>query len=73
MILTVDPNALTKLSPELSKKVANSKRVVQLSCESKALTAKLKRKYNFVRRAPPNDPLLQAKKQVAAALHRGKN
>ena len=61
MTLTVDPNAPTKLSPELSKQVANSKRVVQLRRESKALTKKLRRKYGFVRHAPPNDPLLLAK------------
>ena len=73
MTLTVDPNAPTKLSPELSKQVANSKRVVQLSRESKALTKKLGRKYGFVRHAPPNDPLLLAKTQVNAALHREKN
>ena len=73
MTLTVDPNAPTKLSPELSKQVANSKRVVQLSRESKALTTKLRRKYGFVRHAPPNDPLLLAKKQVNATLHREKN
>lgn len=41
MTLTVDPNAPTKLSPELSKQVANSKRVLQLSRESKELTEKL--------------------------------
>ena len=73
MTLTVDPNAPTKLSPELSKQVANSKRVVQLSRESKALTKKLRRKYDFVRHAPPNDPLLLAKTQVNAALHQEKN
>lgn len=73
MTLTVDPNAPTKLSPELSKKVAQGKRVLQLSRESKELTGKLKRKYDVVRRAPPNDPWLKTKKQVDAALHREKN
>ena len=73
MTLTVDPNAPTKLSPELSKQVANSKRVVQLSRESKALTTILRRKYGFVRYAPLNDPLLLVKKQVNTALHREKN
>lgn len=73
MTLTVDPNAPTKLSPELSKKLSNSKRVVQLSRKSKALTERLKREYTFVGRAPPNDPWLKAKKQVDAALHREKS
>lgn len=73
MTLTVDPNAPTKLSPELSKKAADGKRVLQLSRESKALTEKIKRKYNIVKRAPPNDPLVKTKKQVDAALHREKN
>lgn len=72
MTLTVDPNAPTKLSPELSKKLSNSKRVVQLGRESKALTERLKKKYRFVRYAPPNDPWLKSKKQVDAALHREK-
>lgn len=45
MKLTVDPNAPTKLSPELSKKVADGKRVLQLNREGKALTEKIKRKY----------------------------
>lgn len=73
MTLTVDPNAPTKLSPELSQKVSNGKRVLQLSRESKALTEKIKRKYNVVNRAPPDDPLVKNKKQVDAALHREKN
>lgn len=72
MTLTIDPNAPTKLSPELSKKLANSKRVVQLGRESKALIERLKKKYSFVRHAPPDDPLLKAKKQTDAALHREK-
>lgn len=38
MTLTVDLNAPNKLSQELSKKLANSKRVVQLSRTSKDLT-----------------------------------
>lgn len=42
MKLTVDPNAPTKLSPELSKKVADGKRVLQLNREGKALTEKIK-------------------------------
>ena len=62
MTLTVDPNAPTKLSRELSKQVANSKRVVQLGRESKALTTTLRRKYGFVRYTPPNNLLLLAKK-----------
>jgi len=73
MTLTVNPNAPTKLSPELSQKVASGKRVLQLSHESKALTEKIKRKYDVVRRAPPDDPLVTAKKQMDAALHREKN
>ena len=73
MTLTVDPNAPTKLSPELSHKVANSKRLLQLSRESKALTEKIKWKYSIVRHAPPHDPLVKTKKQVDAALHREKN
>lgn len=36
MTLTVDPNAPTKLTAELSDKLANSKRVVHLSHKSKA-------------------------------------
>ena len=72
MTLTVDPNAPNKLSEELSKKLANSKRVVQLGRTSKALTVKLKKKYQVLRLAPPNDPWLKAKKQVDAALHREK-
>ena len=42
MTLTLDPNAPNKLSGELSKKLANSKRVVYLGRISKALTEKLK-------------------------------
>ncbi len=72
MTLTVDLDAPTKLSDELSKKVANSKRVVQLGRTSKDLTKKLKKTYRFVRLAPPNDPLLKEKKEVDAALHREK-
>lgn len=48
MTLTVDPNAPTTLSPELSKKVALGWRVLQLSRENKELTRKLKRKYDVV-------------------------
>ena len=59
MTLTVDPNAPTKLSPELSKQVANSKRVLQLSRESKELTEKLKDKYTAVRRAPSQRSLAE--------------
>ena len=73
MTLTVDPNAPTKLSLELSHKVANSKRLLQLSRESKALTEKIKWKYSIVRHAPPHDPLVKTKKQVDAALPREKN
>ncbi|KAL8997376.1 MAG: hypothetical protein Q9188_006340 [Gyalolechia gomerana] len=57
---------------ELSKKLANNKRVVQLGRRSKDLTEKLREKYRLVRLAPLNDPLLEAKKQVDAALHREK-
>ncbi|KAK3170218.1 hypothetical protein OEA41_009604 [Lepraria neglecta] len=71
--LTVDPNAPTKISPEPSKKLATSKRVIQLSRESKALTEKLKKKYRVVHHAPPNDPWLKTKKQVDMALHRERN
>lgn len=45
MTLTVDLNTPNKLSEELSKKLANNKRVVQLSYTSKVLTKKLKQKY----------------------------
>lgn len=70
MTLTVDPNAPDTLFRELSEKLANSKRVVQLGRRSKYLTEKLRKKHQFVRLAPLNDPLLEAKKQVDAALHR---
>ncbi|KAI4285570.1 MAG: hypothetical protein L6R38_000537 [Xanthoria sp. 2 TBL-2021] len=70
MTLTVDPNAPDTLFRELSEKLANSKRVVQLGRRSKDLTEKLRKKHQFVRLAPLNDPLLEAKKQVDAALHR---
>ncbi|KAL9131373.1 MAG: hypothetical protein Q9217_000700 [Psora testacea] len=73
MILTVDPNAPTKLSPKLSKKLATSKRVIQLSRKSKAFTQKLRKKYHVVLYAPPHDPWFKAKKQVDAALHRKRN
>ena len=73
MTLSVDPNAPTKLSPEMSAKVANSKRVIQLTRESKELTEKIRDRYGFVRHTPANDPLRQAKKKVEAALHREKN
>ena len=73
MTLTVDPTAPTKLSAKLSTKLANSKRVVHLCQRSKALKDKLKKKYHFVRLAPPHDPWLQAKKTVDAALHRERN
>ena len=73
MTLTVDLDAPIKLSNELSKKLANSKRVVQLGCTSKDLTKKLKKKYRLVRLAPLNDPLLKEKKDVDAALHREKS
>lgn len=72
MTLTVDPNAPDTLSGELLEKLANSKRVVQLGRTSKDLTEKLRKKYRLVRLAPPNDPLLEAKKQVDAASHREK-
>ncbi|MCJ1360230.1 MAG: hypothetical protein MMC33_010233, partial [Icmadophila ericetorum] len=73
MILTVDLDAPNKLSDGLSKKLANSKRVLQLSRISKDLTKKLKEKYQFVRLAPPNDPLLKEKKEADAVLHREKS
>ena len=73
MTLTVDLDAPNKLSDELSKKLANSKRVLQLSRTSKDLTKKLKDKYHFVRLAPPNDPLFKEKKEADAALHREKS
>ncbi len=72
MTLTVDCDVPNKLCDEQSRKVANSTRVVQLSRMSKDLTKKLKKKYQFVRRAPPNDPLREKKKDVDAALHREK-
>ena len=70
MTLTVDLHAPNKLSDELSKKLTNSKRVVQLGRTSKDLTKTLKKKYRLVRLAPMTDPLLKAKKEVDAALHR---
>lgn len=45
MTLTVNLDAPNKLSDELSKKLANSKQVLQLSRTSKDLTKKLKKKY----------------------------
>lgn len=68
MTLTVDLDAPNRLSDELSKKVADSKQVVQLGRTSKDLTKKLKKKYRVVRLAPPNDPLLKERKEVDAAL-----
>ncbi|KAL8855462.1 MAG: hypothetical protein Q9178_007895 [Gyalolechia marmorata] len=58
--------------PSDDVKLANSKRVVQLGRTSKDLTEKLRKKHRLVRLAPPVDPLLEAKKQVDAALHREK-
>ncbi|KAL9121382.1 MAG: hypothetical protein Q9187_002066 [Circinaria calcarea] len=72
MTLTVDPNAPTKLSEEDSRKLAKSKRVMQLSHESRTLTLKLREKYRFVRKAPRNEPWLKEKKKVDAMLHRAK-
>ena len=72
MTLTVDPNAPDTLSGKLLEKLANSKRVIQLSRTSKDLTKELRKKYRLVGLAPPNDPLLEAKNQVDAALHREK-
>lgn len=72
MRLTVDPHAPDTLSRVLSEKLANSKRVVQLGRRTKDLTEKLRKRYHFVRLAPLNDPLLEVKKQVDAALHRKK-
>jgi len=70
MTLTVDPSAPTGLSDELSKKLANSKRVVRLSSKSKRLTAKIRAKYGPVKNAPREDPWVKKKKDVDAALHR---
>lgn len=72
MTLTVDLNASNKLSEKLSKKLANSKRVVQLSYASKDLINKLRHKYWFLRLTLSDDSWLQAKKQVDIALHREK-
>lgn len=72
MTLTVDPSAPTGLSDELSKKLANSKRVVRLSSKSKRLTAKIRAKYGPVKHAPREDPWVKEKKDVDAALHREK-
>ncbi|KAL9119297.1 MAG: hypothetical protein Q9187_004152, partial [Circinaria calcarea] len=63
MTLTVNLNAPTRLSAELSKKLANNKRIVQLRRKSKAFTEKLKQKYTLIRKALPGDPWLQAKNQ----------
>jgi len=72
MTLTIDPSAPTRLSNELLKKLANSKRVIRLSNQSKSLTEKLRMKYGFIRLALWNDPWLKEKKNVDAALHREK-
>ena len=69
MTLTVNLNVLTKLFNKLSKKITNSKWVVQLSHISKDLTKKLKKKYQFVWLASSNDSLLKKKKEVNAVLH----
>ncbi len=72
MTLTVNPSAPTGLSDELSKKLANSKRVVRLSSKSKRLTAKIRAKYGPVKHAPRKNSWVKEKKDVDAALHREK-
>lgn len=72
MTLTVDLNALIKLSEKLSKKLINSKRMIELSHKNKIFTNKLKHKYRFLRLTFSNDSWLQAKKQMNIALHRKK-
>ena len=73
MTLTVDPNAPTTLSPELSKQLVNNKRVLQLQRRNNDLTQILKKKYKLVRLASRNDPLYQRKKQINASLQRAKS
>ncbi|MCJ1367094.1 hypothetical protein MMC16_006226 [Acarospora aff. strigata] len=71
MMLAVNPNGPNKLSEELSKKLADSKRVVRFGRTGKALTENLKKKYGLVQLAPPNDPCLMANEQADVALHHG--
>ena len=73
MTSIVDPNAPSKLSPELSQRVVNGQRVLHLSRESETLTEQIKRKYDIVRRAAPDGLLVKTKKQVDAAFYREKN
>lgn len=42
--------------------MANGKRVLQLSRESKALTQKIKWKYDILKRAPSQNSLIKIKK-----------
>jgi len=51
MTLTVDSSASIELSDELSKKLANSKRVIHLSSKSKRLIVKIRVKYELVKHA----------------------
>ena len=72
MILTVDLNASTKLTPGMSVKLTKSNTLMHLSDESRALAKRLKAKYGFVKHSPTNDPALQSKKEADAALHHAK-
>jgi len=51
MTLTVDSSVSIELFDELSKKLANSKRVIRLSSKSKRLIVKIRVKYEFVKHA----------------------
>ena len=73
MTLTADPTAPTRLSAEMSTKLNINKIVVRLRQRNRALTKKLRDKYRFVRLVPPDDPRLQDKKSICAALRREKS
>ena len=68
MTLTVDLNAPTTLPPELSKKVADSKRLRRLKARDSSLTQQLKEKYKFVHLAPSTDSLLKKKIKIKATM-----
>lgn len=68
-----DPSAPTAITPETSAKLAKSKSLLSLSAESRALTKRLQKRYGSAKYSPDNDPDLQRKQGVDAALHRLKN
>jgi len=72
MTLTVDSSASIELFDELSKKLANSKRVIRLSSKSKRLIVKIRVKYGSVKHASRKNSWIKKKKDVDAALHREK-